>query len=371
MATKKTPAGRQPSTGSPRSAEASNDEFRLPAEPEVTSRPTSVKPTPNAASNPGREPAPLAAARARRERSYSETPMRRESTQYRSAPCPPRSSSLSGGLKLIGGAGLGAVIMYLLDPEAGDQRRAEWGDKASRAASSTGNVLGNVWDLSTDAGRALAERAAEMGAAGTAAASHFGSNFADNASDSAHRFQKGAHRQMKGARHTASGWFGREEERSYVPETSTVVSAVTALAAGVGLMYLLDPTDGPRRRNVLLGKATRCLNETGDFFRRTGRHVANRSRGAAHDTRAMLRPADEATDRTIAERIRARLGHLQQPSANVNVVVIDGCATITGRCTPDDVDALLSTVQSTPGVASIVNLLTVENPGASSSITTM
>jgi len=175
---------------------------------------------------------------------------------------------------------------------------------------------------------------------------------------------------MRSARKQASGWFGHEEERSYVPETSTVASAVTALAAGVGLMYLLDPTDGARRRSVLLDKTRHCLNETGDFFRRTGRHLANRSRGMAHDTQSMFqRGGEPADDRTVAERIRARLGHLQQPNADVNVAVVDGRATLTGRCSPDDVESLISTVQSTPGVASIVNLLTVETAGTSQSST--
>jgi hypothetical protein len=307
--------------------------------------------------------------------------MRREYAQTRSGQrCAP-TSALATGLKLIGGAGLGAVVMYLLDPEAGERRREEMRIKAARAAATTGtvfgnvaeiagNVAGNVWDMTTEAGRAAAQRAAELGSTGAAAASSYSSNLADRAGESAYAWNKSARRQMRSARNQASGWFGREEERSYVPETSTVASAVTALAAGVGLMYLLDPTDGARRRNLLLDKTRHCLNETGDFFRRTGRHLANRSRGMAHETQSMFqRGGEPADDRTIAERIRARLGHLQQPNADVNVAVVDGRATLTGRCAPDDVETLISTVQGTPGVASIVNLLTVQDVGTSESST--
>ncbi len=374
MATKKNPSsGPRPSATSTSrpttnpttgTAGASSSDVNLPAEPEVTRR--------AASSNPGREPAHLAAARARRQSAYQEEAMRRESSKSRNVACPPQST-LSSGLKLIGGAGLGAVLMYLLDPDEGEQRRTEWSDKAARAAATSGtalgnfadiagNVAGNVWDLTTDAGRAMAARAAEAGSAGAAAASGFGANFAERAGDTAHGLHKGARRQMKHARKSTSKWFGQEEEPSYVPETSTVVSAVTALAAGVGLMYLLDPTDGPRRRNTLLGKATRCLNETGDFFRRTGRHLSNRSRGMAHQTGSMFQ-RDQATDRQVSERIRSRIGHLQQQST-VHVVVMDGRATLTGQCTADDVQPLLTTVQATPGVASIVNLLNVRNENA-------
>jgi len=303
--------------------------------------------------------------------------MRREYAQSQSDPSCTQRSSLAGGLKLIGGAGLGAVLMYLLDPEAGEHRREEMRVKAARAASATGtvfgnvaeiagNVAGNVWDMTTEAGRAAAQRAAEAGSAGAAAAASYGSSLAERAGESAHAWNKGARRQMKSARKHASGWFGHQEESSYVPETSTVASAVTALVAGVGLMYLLDPTDGARRRSLLRDKTTRFLNETGDFFRRTGRHVANRSRGMAYETQSMFqRGGEPADDRTVAERIRARLGHLQQSNVDVNVSVIDGRATLTGTCSPHDVESLISTVQSTPGVASIVNLLTVNTAGSS------
>lgn len=365
MATKRNPAGaRQSGT----SGAAKNDDLTLPAEPEVTRSATTAT-----TSNPGREPAHLAAARARRQRAIQEETMRREYAQSRNASnC--SSSALTGGLKLIGGAGLGAVLMYLLDPEAGRRRREAWSDKASRAASTTGSVLGNaaevggnvagnLWDMTTEAGQTMAHRAAQASAAGAAAASHFGSNLAERAGETAHDLHYGAHRQARSARKTASGWLGHEEKKRYVPDTDVAVSAATALAAGLGLMYLLDPTDGARRRSWLLGKATRCANETGDFFRRTGRHLANRSRGMAHDTQSMFQ-RDEASDRTVAERIRARLGHLEQPTSDLNVAVVDGRVTIAGRCSPGDVDAVLSTVQGTPGVASIVNLLDVRIAGA-------
>ena len=382
MATRKSTTGTRRTTAAGATTRPANgDAASLPAEPEVTRR--SAAPA-AATSNPGREPAHLAAARARRQQQRSrEEAMRREYAQSQSDPsCAPRSS-LADGLKLIGGAGLGAVLMYLLDPEAGERRREEMRLRAARAASTTGtvfgnvaeiagNVAGNVWDMTTEAGRAAAHRAAEAGTAGAAAASSFGSSLADRAGESAYSLRKGAHRQMKSARKTASGWFGHEEEKSYVPETSTAVSAVAALAAGVGLMYLLDPNDGARRRALLRDKVTRCLNETGDFARRTGRHLANRSRGIAHETQSMFqRGGEPADDRTVAERIRARIGHLQQPNADVNVAVIDGRATLTGRCAPDDVEALISTVQSTPGVASIVNLLDVQSSGTSQQSTTM
>jgi hypothetical protein len=295
--------------------------------------------------------------------------MRNEYGQFQgSRQSAPRRGTV-GLMSLIGGAGLGAVLMYLLDPEAGEQRREHWGGRARTAASTAGNVAGNLWDMASETGGHLIERAGEAGSAGVAAASSFGSGLAERAGETAHSLRKGARHQVHAARDTASGWFGREEEHSYVPSTGTTVSALASLAAGVGLMYLLDPTDGARRRSLLLDKTRRCINDTGDFFRRTGRHLGNRSRGLAHETRSMFQQGEVPSDRQLAERIRSRVGHLQQHS-KVNVVAMDGRVTITGQCSPDDVESLLATVQSTPGVGSIVNLLDVRaSEGASPSTT--
>ena len=362
MATKKNPSSggrRTTSASNPSQAGAGkNDEFNLPAEPESTRR-QGV-----ASSNPGRDPAGGAAARAARERAYRENAMRRESTSNQSAPSAKRSMGI-GAMSLLGGAGIGAALMYLLDPEAGQERRENVKGMASRAAERSSDVLHNAWDMASEKLSPFAERAAELGSSGMAAASSMGSSFADRASDAAYDARKSARRQMRSARDTAAGWFGHEE-RSYVPSATTTLSAAAALAVGVGAMYLLDPTDGARRRAMIRDKASHWLSETGHFFRATGKHLRNRSRGMAHEAQSMFQ-RDEVSDQQLAERIRSRIGHLGQQST-VHVATFNGRATITGRCTPSDVDALLTTVQGTPGVSSIVNLLDVRDENASAGL---
>src|SRR5439155_17215224 len=73
----------------------------------------------------------------------------------------------------------------------------------------------------------------------------------------------------------------------------TDTSATTAAADGLGLlalgrgaMWLMDPARGRGRRAWLGQKATRRLNETGDFMRATGRHLANKSKGYYYETRS-------------------------------------------------------------------------------------
>jgi len=50
-------------------------------------------------------------------------------------------SAIRTGAMLIGGLGLGAALMYVLDPERGKRRRALVKDKAVRAAHKTSDVL--------------------------------------------------------------------------------------------------------------------------------------------------------------------------------------------------------------------------------------
>jgi hypothetical protein len=355
MATRKNPTsgGRRTTASNPgQNPTTKSDEFNLPAEPEATRQSRS------ATSNPGRDPVGGAAARAARERAYTENAMRRESNPSQNAPRSKRAVGI-GAMSLLGGAGLGAVLMYLLDPEAGQERRENVKSLASRAAERSSDVLHNAWDMASEKLSPLADRASEIGASGMATASSLSSRLADRAGDAADSLRKGARRQMRSARDTASGWFGHEEERSYVPRASTALSAAAALAVGVGAMYLLDPTDGARRRALIRDKTTHWLNEAGGFFRATGKRLRNRSRGIAHEAQGMFQ-RDDVSDQQLAERIRSRIGHLGQQST-VNVATFNGRATITGRCTPSDLDALLTTVQGTPGVSSIVNLLDVRS----------
>ena len=55
---------------------------------------------------------------------------------------PKDDSTIRAGVMLVGGLGLGAALMYVLDPERGKRRRAVVKDKAVRVTNKTGNALG-------------------------------------------------------------------------------------------------------------------------------------------------------------------------------------------------------------------------------------
>src|ERR1700685_4024593 len=61
-------------------------------------------------------------------------------------------------LAILGAAGLGVGLMYLLDPQQGRRRRAAIAAAAGHAASSTGDAVGSTLHHATDSARAAGSR---------------------------------------------------------------------------------------------------------------------------------------------------------------------------------------------------------------------
>jgi hypothetical protein len=285
------------------------------------------------------------------------------STESENYPCAPKAT-VATALGVAAGAGIGAALMFLLDPEQGRRRRERLAETAALAAHRAGEMAHDAWDTTTDA------------AAGGAAALYA-------ATPSTKDMRRGGRRlwgrtsdavgsATESTRDTAGGWL--ESARSYLPEvrsrrshahdvsgTTAGVGAAGALLLGLGAMWLLDPDRGRGRRAWIGQKTNRLLNETGRFMRATGRHVANKSKGYAHRSRqAVGGAASSLTDSSIAESIRSSLGRLGLKSSSaVGVQCTDGCVTLTGRCVADDVDVIVATTRNTYGVDNVVNNLEV------------
>ena len=59
-----------------------------------------------------------------------------------------------------------------------------------------------------------------------------------------------------------------------------ITSVLVGAGAGAGLMYLLDPDLGNRRRALMRDQLVRAGHVTGDAVDVTSRDVRNRARGA-------------------------------------------------------------------------------------------
>jgi YtxH-like protein len=70
--------------------------------------------------------------------------------------------------------------------------------------------------------------------------------------------------------------------------SGTTCAFLTGLALGVGLMYLLDPQAGRRRRALVRDKAHSWANDAEDYAEKTARHLRNKAQGVVHEARSAV-----------------------------------------------------------------------------------
>lgn len=125
-------------------------------------------------------------------------------------------------------------------------------------------------------------------------------------------------------------------------------AVLTGLGIGVGLMYLLDPERGRRRRARIGDQVVHATTITGDAAGATSRDVAHRASGAMSRLRGTWgrRPVD---DGVLVERVRAQLGRVASHPHAVDVGAADGVVTLRGPILQHEVRRLLNTVERVAG----------------------
>jgi hypothetical protein len=131
---------------------------------------------------------------------------------------------------------------------------------------------------------------------------------------------------------------------------------VSGAALGAGLMYVVDPERGRRRRALARDKMVRLVHKGSDTLAATARDVRNRAAGIVAETRARLR-REETADGQIAARVREKLGHYCSHPGAVQVSASDGRVTLTGAILSAEVAPLMVAVEGVRGVRGIDNRL--------------
>jgi osmotically-inducible protein OsmY len=256
----------------------------------------------------------------------------------------------------IGGMAIGAGLMYLFDPQSGTHRREHLSETASEAAHA-------VADRAKDLGGYVSDRVSSLTSA--VDAGEIVSDYADRARNIAGSVADSARSaigNLRGRSRLSTGnitsaarnslsrasslW--RSEPRGFSAAT-TGISALGALALGLGAMYFLDPDRGRSRRAWVLQKANRVMNETGDFARKTGTHLRNKAKGLAHET-GLIGRGGNTNDFTLAERVRSALGRIGAAGAAIGVSAENGIVTLGGRCDSELIGLIEDTCRSVPGV---------------------
>jgi len=160
------------------------------------------------------------------------------------------SGWLAGLLSLVGGVGIGAGLLYLLDPDKGQKRRNQLmssaSDLASTAKDYAGDALGSIGSKVGDALGSARDYASDK--------MHGVSGYARDRADDVRGF---AQKQVFGET--------RAEHR-----VGVTICALSSMALGAALMYAFDPASGKNRRRYVRDKAGEFASSATDYARQAG-----------------------------------------------------------------------------------------------------
>jgi hypothetical protein len=168
-------------------------------------------------------------------------------------------------VSLAGGVGIGAGLLYLLDPDKGAKRRQQMLDRASGLASSAKGYAGETFD---NVGSALSSA---LGSARDYAGEKL-SGARDYASDAMSDAGGYASKQMSRAQRQARDFIQRQtfgETRSE-HRMGVTLCALGSMALGAALMYVFDPAMGRGRRRYVKEQAENLASEAGNYARQAG-----------------------------------------------------------------------------------------------------
>ncbi|MBI2876549.1 MAG: SRPBCC family protein [Candidatus Tectomicrobia bacterium] len=137
------------------------------------------------------------------------------------------------------------------------------------------------------------------------------------------------------------------------------LTLIGSIGAGAGLMYMLDPEQGKRRRALVRDKMISAVSQTEDAMGKTGRDLRNRTTGLLAEARSRFLGKEEVSDRVVQDRVRSKIGRLARYPRLIDVTVEQGCVILSGPVLAGEVDRLLRRVSAIRGVKAVENQLDV------------
>lgn len=140
-------------------------------------------------------------------------------------------------------------------------------------------------------------------------------------------------------------------------------NTVGALAAGLGVMYFLDPERGRIRRALAADRIRRRAKEVRHLAKVQFKRARNRLRGLQSNARYQL-SSTPVEDEQLNAQVRSRLGRLVGHPGAIDTRVRDGCLRLSGPILAGELRNLMSHLWQLNGLKAIDNRLSVrEHPG--------
>ena len=135
-------------------------------------------------------------------------------------------------------------------------------------------------------------------------------------------------------------------------------SAGLGAGLGAGLMYLLDPQGGGRRRALAKDKCVHAAKTSGTAVGKASRDLGNRTKGLIAGAGSKLRRGD-VDDLVLADRVRSKMGHIVSDPSAIIVTSFEGRVTLSGTVPAREASKLLPKIQKMKGVKGVDNHLYV------------
>ena len=133
---------------------------------------------------------------------------------------------------------------------------------------------------------------------------------------------------------------------------------LSGAALGAGLMYMLDPDRGGRRRALVRDQLASAGNKTGMYAGKLSRDLSNRAQGLYAEARSHFRQ-EQVSDDVLIARVKAELGRHPVHHRALEISASGGRVTLGGPALAGEVEQLVSAVRSVRGVADVENRLEV------------
>jgi uncharacterized membrane protein len=124
------------------------------------------------------------------------------------------------------------------------------------------------------------------------------------------------------------------------------------IAIGAGVMYLLDPERGKRRRARMRDRMNSSWHKTNYLLATARRDADHRVQGFIAETRALMSPGPVSDD-VLVQRVRAKLGRYSSHPRALEISAENGKVTISGPILKSEVDTVLSVIENVPGVSEV------------------
>lgn len=129
-----------------------------------------------------------------------------------------------------------------------------------------------------------------------------------------------------------------------------------AVALGAGLMYVLDPKAGRRRRALLRDQMVHVGHEVSDTAEAKSRYAKDKAQGAVAEARSALKH-EEVDDHTLEDRVRSEMGRVTERMGTIHVSAVDGRVTLHGSAPSKDLESIVRAAEGVRGVKSVDNRL--------------